>query len=272
LDIQAYIQSGIIESYILGLATAEETAELEALRLQYPEVDKAIIEFSDMLEATALANAVTPPPKIKDKIFAEIREEDAVAPVVPMHRDNEEHLTIAIKSIRPWQRIAAAAVILLVVSAALNLYLYNQYNSKNEAYQALVSERNVLQANNQLYQTKLNEWQSAAAMMADPAMATVKMNGVPGKEANMATIFWDTRSKDVYVMPNKLPKTQAGKQYQLWAIVNGKPVDAGILDPDCNGVCKMKNIPAAQAFAITVENSGGSPTPTLAAMLVMGSV
>lgn len=272
MDIQAYIQSGIIESYILGLTTAEEAAEVEALKLQYPEVNDAIHEFSLLLEEHALKNSINPPPNMKERIMAAIREEDLVKPPVLKKRDNEDYFAITQNSIRPWRMAAAAAVILLIVSAALNFYLYRQYNNKNEAYQALLSERNTLQANNQVYQTHLREWENAAAMMADPGMATVKMNGIPGKESNMATIFWDTRNKDVYVMPNKLQAPSAGKQYQLWAIVDGKPVDAGTLSPDCTGVCKMKNIPKAEAFAITLENAGGSTTPTLATMLVHGAV
>ncbi|HEX8462120.1 MAG TPA: anti-sigma factor [Segetibacter sp.] len=272
MDTQAYIQSGILESYVLGLATAEEIAEVEAMKLQYPEVEKAMYDFIISLEREAIENGVTPPAEVKDRIMSAIKDEDFAAPVVNIGRDNEEHLEIALKTLRPWRMMAAASVILLIVSAAFNFYLYNQYDNKNEAYQALLSERNTLQANNQLYQTHLHEWENAAAMMADPAMATVKMKGIPGKEANMATIFWDTRNKDVYVMPNKLQAPSPGKQYQLWAIVDGKPVDAGILDQDCNGVCKMKNIPKAEAFAITLENAGGSSAPTLTAMFVQGIV
>jgi anti-sigma-K factor RskA len=88
----------------------------------------------------------------------------------------------------------------------------------------------------------------------------------------MATVFWDKRSKDVYLMPNKLPAPSAGKQYQLWALINGKPVDAGVIDGNCTGLCKMKNIPNAQGFAITLENQGGSPVPTLTQLIVAGNV
>ena len=73
-------------------------------------------------------------------------------------------------------------------------------------------------------------------------------------------------------MQNNLPLAPSDKQYQLWAIVDGKPVDAGIIG-DCNGgLCKLKNIPKASAFAITLEKKGGSPTPTLTAMFVMGAI
>jgi anti-sigma-K factor RskA len=72
-------------------------------------------------------------------------------------------------------------------------------------------------------------------------------------------------------MPNKMPQAASGKQFQLWAIVDNKPVDAGVIDA-CTGLCKMKNIPRASAFAITLEKKGGSATPSLDQMYVLGKV
>ena len=72
---------------------------------------------------------------------------------------------------------------------------------------------------------------------------------------------------------NELPKPRADKQYQLWAIVDGKPVDAGVFDVDGGAAfVKLKNIPNAQAFAITLENKGGSASPHMDALYVMGKV
>jgi anti-sigma-K factor RskA len=122
-----------------------------------------------------------------------------------------------------------------------------------------------------LYKARFLETNESIGLMSNPAMAQVKMPGVPGKEASLATIYWNTQTKDVYLLQNKLPAAPAGKQYQLWAIVDGKPVDAGMLD-NCTGLCKMKNIPAAQAFAVTLEKQGGSPAPTLSDLFVMGKV
>jgi hypothetical protein len=50
-----------------------------------------------------------------------------------------------------------------------------------------------------------------------------------------------------------LPAPALGKQYQLWAIVDGKPVDAGIisLQKEIYKIQKMKSFGSAQAFAIT---------------------
>lgn len=278
MDIQAYIQSGIIESCVLGLASAEEVEELEKLQLQNAEVLQAISEFSVLMEQKAFENSIEPASDVKSKIMAAIKDEESLGavislpPVISLPADVSTNSNVPVKSFRLWQRLAAASVILFVASACLNFYLYNRYNQKNDDYQVLLTERNTLQANNQIYKTNLLQWQKAAEVMSDPAMAVIKMPGTPGKEQNLATVYWNTINKDVYVMPNKLPQPAKGKQFQLWALVDGQPVDAGLLDPVCQGACKMKNVPKAQAFAITLENEGGSPTPTMKEMFVLGKV
>lgn len=258
MDTKAYIESGIIESYVLGMADEQEAAELEQLRLQYPEIGQAIEAFELSLEQNALANAVTPAPRVKEQLLAGLSFEKEAAKVVPFTNNRARY-------------VAAASIVLLVASAALNVYFYNQFKNTSTAYQALLQEKNTLMAENQNIQTKTLDLFNSMQMMSDPTMIKVSMKGIPGKENNLATVFWDSNSKDVYLLTNKLPQAAPDKQYQLWAIVDGKPVDAGVIE-NCAGLCKMKNIPAAAMFAITLEKKGGSPTPTLDQMYVAGKV
>ncbi len=262
MDIKAYIESGVIESYVLGMAEAQEAAELERLSRQYPEIRKAIDEFEIALEKQALAGAVAPPAHIKKQLLGTLEFE-------------KEARTQSTRVVAfGWSRyIAAASVLLLVASAALNVYFYNEFKSTSTAYQALLVEKNSLFAQNQNIQTKMLDLYSNMQMMSDPSFVKVSMSGstIPGKEGNLATVFWDTKSKDVYLLPNKLAQAPSDKQYQLWAIVDGKPVDAGLI-ADCAGLCKMKNIPIATMFAITLEPKGGSTAPHLDQMYVAGKV
>ena len=134
MHIQAYIQSGIIESYVLGLASADEVEELERLQLQYSEVLQAISEFSVLVEQKAFENSIKPPPDVKSKIMAAIKDEEILAPVISLPADVSTNSDVPAKGFRLSQMLAAAAVILFIASACLNFYLYNQYNQKNEAY------------------------------------------------------------------------------------------------------------------------------------------
>lgn len=263
MDIQAYIQSGIVEQYVLGLANAEESTELEQLRAMYPELDKAILDFEITLENAAFENAEQPPAFIKTAL------EKQLFPVVQMAAVNEDvHAdTAKVYNTNSWKYLAAACIILLIGSTALNFYFYSGYKDSKAQYEALLSQNNTLQANNASYQQSLQ-------MFQDSSMKQILMTPMPGRENNFATILWDKRTKAVYISAAKMQQAPEGMQYQLWAIVDGKPVNAGMIDSGCTGpgVCKIATIEHAEAFAITLEKAGGSPTPTLSEMYVFGKV
>lgn len=71
-NISEFIESGIIEAYVLGVAAPEEIKEVEDLAIVHPEVRNAINEFSDVVEQQALANAIAPDPLIKPMLMATI--------------------------------------------------------------------------------------------------------------------------------------------------------------------------------------------------------
>jgi hypothetical protein len=75
MDIHAYIQSGIIESYLLGIAGNEENDELNRLRRIYPEVEYAIQSAEEWLYGIASPSATPVPNEVKEKIFTSIKEE-----------------------------------------------------------------------------------------------------------------------------------------------------------------------------------------------------
>ncbi len=71
-DIQAYIKLGVIEQYVLGLTTDEETAEIELLAPGEPMVAKAIDEFCQLLENYAFNNTIETPKTVKPFLMATI--------------------------------------------------------------------------------------------------------------------------------------------------------------------------------------------------------
>lgn len=282
MNIDNYISSGAIESYVLGLATAQEAAEVQQLSLQYPEIKQAIADFEASLEAAAFANAITPAASSKEKLMFAIQNE-FVAPIIDTNKtidsvaleetstEPQQEMAV-VRKMNPLRFVAAASVILLVISSGLNVFYYSKYNEANKQVVALLNEKNTLVADNKSMQVKYSDISASLQALSDTNIIKVPMKGAPGKETNLATVFWDSKTKNVYLYANNLPKAPSDKQYQLWALVDGKPVDAGMLDADCNGTCRISNIKKAQAFAITLEKKGGSPTPDLKQLQVFGNV
>lgn len=270
MNVQEYILSGIVESYVLGLASREDAIEFERMCAAHQEVRTARNAFELELEDRLLQQKTDPPRELKPRIFSEIgMERDEQLPQIPLSKPT------LVPRAGFAKYVAAASLILLAGSILLNLYLLDQYKKSIAQNKELSAIQTQVAGTNQALQTKLSAYENALNLMKNPLMAVVKMPGSPNSPApsSLATVYWNTESKAVYLLVNQLPKPVTDKQYQLWAIVDGKPVDAGIFElREGISFIKLKTIPKAEAFAITLEKKGGSETPTMAAMYVMGKV
>lgn len=276
MNIHEYISSGIVESYVLGLSDRKEAAEFERMCSEHPEVKTARDSFELQLEKQAFVNVVAPPERVRSNFFAELDQaiaQDSSAvppPVVPLFESGNRRTTGSIA-----KYLAAASIILLVVSTALNFYFFQQYQSYSTRYNDLLAQNGQLTLNNNTIQTRLRSYETTIGRLTDTNVTIVKMPGFPKgpSPASLATVYWDKRTKEVFLYVNNMPRPVTSKQYQLWALVGGKPVDAGTFDVDGDTVLvRMKNVPNAETFAITLQDRGGSPTPDLTQLYVIGNV
>ncbi len=66
----SFIRSGLIELYVLGLATPDERGEVDRMAVLYPEVLQEIYSFSEALEKQAHLHAVPTPRFFKILLMA----------------------------------------------------------------------------------------------------------------------------------------------------------------------------------------------------------
>lgn len=272
MNTKEYISSGIIESYILGFASPEEAGILECVMKNNAEVKAAFEEAQKTLEDLATAQSVTPPNDLKSKIWNKIQQEQIVEEAKPVISESKPDLKVQgeIKEIKTqknnnWKNYAVAASVLFLVSVAGNLFWMNTQSKNTEAIAKLETEK---QSKDLALQKMQQKWQ----MLSGPDMQMVVLKGVEKHADSKAMVFWDKKSKEVYLNADSLPKAPEGMQYQLWAIADGKPVSAGMYTEEKDSKIALSNIQNAQAFAITLEKKGGSATPTMENMYVMGAI
>jgi anti-sigma-K factor RskA len=267
VDIQEYISSGMVEAYVLGLATEEEAQEIELLRKQHPSLDEAITAFEISLEQQGIEQAVAPPMHLKEATWDKIEEASTSGKTPVAETDGAPALEAPVISLRSntWKWVAAATIVGFLATGGYSIFLYSKYQKLSNDFVALKKQ-------NTAEKLRFNSLYAGVIKMQETNFQKVVLPGVKGHEQELVTVYYDTNNGDVYLLPVRLPKTPANKQYQLWAIVDGKPVDAGLLDETCTTLCKLKNIKNPQAFAITLEKQGGSDVPTLNEMVVMGAI
>lgn len=262
---QQIIESGSLELYVMGSLPAEEMKQIDELRLQHKEVNIEILRIENALEEFAFAQARAPKPELKEEIEKRIG--------LGLELDlEEENIKSIIVHLRPVMRFAAAASIALIVGlSASTFYFFNKFNNVNSELMAMRSEQSVLANQVKFVTTESAQLKTQLAIVSNPAQQQILLNGLPISPNSKAVIFWDKESGNTFVNSSALPQIAGNEQFQLWAIVDGKPVDLGVINKD-SSFSAMKEVKNAVAFAITLEPLGGKPTPTMEKMYVLGNV
>ena len=275
MNTQDYIESGILEEYVLGTASSQEKKEVECLSSVYPEVKAELVRIEESLEQYALLHQTPAPARLKNDIFAQMTFGPAAETqhVADAHETNVRPMPVGRAEVHPaptaavrplWALMAVAASVLLALFGSWAVYQMNQARTQNEQLAA--------EATDLRQRTEYNE--ALAASYRDPNIKVVRMPGLEKAPESAVVALWNQKTNEVMLDVQNLPAAPTGKQYQLWTIVDGKPVDMGMLDPEfSNRLLRMKSSsPNAVAFAITLEKAGGSPSPTMDEMYVMGKV
>ena len=255
MQVRDIISSGLLELYATGIASEEECIQVEQWAKQYPEVAAELADIQSSMELYAAAHSIAPAANTKEKIFAEIFDDQSAA-------------KSKVVGMAPfWKFAVAASVILLIGSVVLNIMLINKNSNVNRSLQESQQILSSLQQQNE-------EMKKDMHVVQDRYSMPVSLNPMPGMDA-AAKVFWMQKTGEVYIDPSNLPDAPQGKNYQFWAIVDGKPVSGGMILTSKKGdkyrIQKMKSFGKAEAFAVTLEAEMDSPVPK-GPMYVMGKM
>lgn len=270
-EVKAYIESGILELYVLGQLSAKECTEVEVMAAKHPEVKAEITAIELAMEAFALEHAISPSAELGDRILNEIgADQSALDPqVIPLYKDASD------SKIKALRFALVACVALLVISVATLFSVYNQLTTAHDQIASLTT-------NNEQFARTVNKLEFDKAGMKNridmtetDEWTTVKLAGVAASPKASMLVYWNKNNKNILINHSamELPKTDKTHEYQLWALVDGKPVSLGVFGENAKeAVQQMETIQKAQAFAVTIEPIGGSVNPTMEKMVVMGGV
>jgi anti-sigma-K factor RskA len=286
---QEIIESGRLEQYALGELDPAARAEVEAQASRYPEVRQELDALLAGLDVYTEAHAITPPAGMRERVLGRVLAEigtaapatPTVAPTAPTMRVSASNPPAA--SAVPVAELttrssgwAIAASIALLLSLVGNALLYNNLQQTRSDLAVALGEQTRFADATQVMERRLSSTQEQLQVLRSPDdYKLVALAGTPAHPAARARVLYNKAAHRVYIDVAQLPPLPPGKQYQLWALDNGKPVDAGVLTAATtagSGLQQMKDIASAQAFAMTVEPTGGSAGPTLDTMTVIGNI
>ena len=242
--LQLFMDSGLLDNYVIGATTPDENLEVESYIAKFPEVAAAYDQLQDNLEILAKSHSVEAPKHILEAIMED------VSPVIAMPSAPRHHRT-------PWFSIAASIAALIFAGTAF--LLHEQNLSLAHENQVVVEEifdlRNDIQDNNDRLESVMLQFMN----LNNPETEKYVLRG-NSRAKNLKTVAYinavdKTSMIDVVSLP-KLPENQT---YQIWAELQDRMVNLGILDESERN--KLKTIPYTEnalGLSITIEPKSGA--------------
>ncbi|MBV8252942.1 MAG: anti-sigma factor [Chitinophaga sp.] len=284
MDINRYISSGVLESYVYGLLPDEEHSEVEAIVLQYPEVRQVVNNLQHQLEDFVTSYAVTPPPSLKKQLLDMIHNESTpegeallpeelrlnLPPVMAPAPSTLATMPISKKKNKDqiWKMMAAAILLILAISVGLNLFFFKDSSDYKGKYQRLIAAQQKIDADKsqQSNQTaSFRENESDETLLHDPAVIWVKTSGYGRHESGAASLGWDKNSREIYFINWQLPTPPDNKQFHIWSVTDHQLQDAGMPEISKFNTGKLQHmkrvIENPKGFVITLEPKSDAASP-----------
>ncbi|MGJ5642156.1 anti-sigma factor domain-containing protein [Formosa sp. S-31] len=254
--ITLFLNSDLLENYLIGATSKKEAELVETYISKYPEVEHAYNTLQHNLEIVSKYHAVEAPASVLENVYNAIAEETEDTPVLPLKVKTRRRAVFL-----RYTSIAASLIAVIFAGASSIFYIQNQ--ELKEENQVVVDEIFDLRSDIDMNNKKLDELMAQFKQLNNPETQKYVIKG-NNRAKNLKTVAYinpkeKTSMIDVVSLP-QLPKEQC---YQIWAELEGKMVNLGILDEADRQLRAIPYTENALGLNITIEPKGGNTNASL---------
>lgn len=239
--IRIFLDSDLLEKYLLGTTSTEETLQVERYISMYPEVRESYDELQENLETFAKLHAVKAPEALKARILTSIRKENVA-------RKN-------------FYRFAVAASFAILISFGASYFFWDQNKSLQQENTVVNNKIDDLE---ETMREQLEDVRNQFIVLQNPETKKYSVKGNKKAKELKAVAYVNPVKRLSYINVSKLPHLPEDQCYQMWAEVNGKMLNLGIIK-EASSQEKLLALPYADHTLgyITIEPKGGNQSPTV---------
>lgn len=249
--ITTFLNSGLLEKYLIGDTTTVETEMVESYISKYPEVQNAYTTLQFNLEVVAKSNAVEAPKNILDAVLKELDEK----PVVSLNTNKTKY--------KSWYKFAVAASVAALLFAGTSYLFFNQNQKLSKENQVVVDELFDLRSDIEQNNMMLDKVMRQLLKLNNPETAKYIIKGNERAKDLKTVAYINPKEKTSMIDVVSLPQLPEEQCYQIWAELQGRMVSLGILSEADR---QLKTIPYTEdalGLNITIEPKGGNTIASL---------
>ena len=250
--ITTFLNSDLLEKYITGDTTSKETELVENYISKFPEVEHAYNILQHNLEIISKYHAVEAPRSILNNVLESLDQDN---PVIQLQTQPNTQ--------KVWYKFSIAASVVAALFACASFIFFTKNLELKRENQVVVDEIFDLRSDIQLNNQRLDDVMSQFKQLNNTETQRYIIKG-NNRAKNLKTVAYiNPKEKTSMIDVVSLPELPEEQCYQIWAELNGKMVNLGILDETDR---QLKSIPYTEnalGLNITIEPKGGNTNASL---------
>ncbi len=265
MDKDKFLKSGLLEQYVLGLTDERESEEVERYAEAFPEIQAEIESLRKSMDDYARQYAAMPSEELKSRVSKDTDEMEAGR----RRREKADGSHVSQESPRWGAWLARSIMALLII---LSLSFYQGKVAADRRYQELSREYRAFQHDCTRQQAQMEELFEVYAFLNHEHTIPIRLESTGLAPEAEAIAYLNAIHKKVFINPTHLPEPPKGKTYQMWADVEGRMINMGLIDGHSKKLQPVAFIEGAESLNITLEPEGGSEEPTVTLLYVNSEV
>jgi anti-sigma-K factor RskA len=248
------IDSGKLELYVCGALSEREMREIALLADLNADLREEIARIENDLVTYAESFEKAPNQETLDKVLKNIKA-------------GTKTFQVDFKRNR-FSWAYAASIIGFLLMGGTTFYFWKQTQDLQKQLQAMTPLTDTVR----VLKDQIAHNATEIEFLNRSSTRKYKLQGIEGRDSinNYIVLYWCPIEKQVAVSPGNLPQPPSGMGYQLWAIVDGKPVSLGMLE--MKDLQPMLRAAGAEAFGVTLEKAGGAAQPNMEELRVFRKI
>jgi len=225
----------LLPAYALDCLDEDEAIYVSEHLVTCPKCNSELKVYQQIADNLPLAvPMVDPPANVKRKLMERVKSDSPGINTQSLRPQRKNPLSGIFQRIAPGLALASLVIIIALISS--NILLWSRMSRLNTVY-------------------------------PQAAMSIVSLQGTQDMpDATGLIVISQDGEYGTLVVDHLLPLGQT-EQYQLWLIVNGNRTNGGVFSVDNEGygslwVNSPRPLKDYASFGVTIEPSGGSPSPT----------
>lgn len=240
--VSQFLESDLLERYLLGATSPIESQEAEHFIAKYPEVEQTYIELQENLENYATSYAV----KATDELRASI---------------------VKATKTKPKRALPILAITACMIAAFFGLVAIMIYNQNQELLEDRRFTSNLLEnLNDDIVSNRemLQSVEEQFMILNNTSTQKYILQGNVRAQRLEAVAYVNELEQRSYIHVNSLPELPDEQVYQMWASVDGTLVPLDILKVTKDNLVEIPYEERMASINITIEPKGGSKEATQA--------